>query len=67
MGCAMRVHSILGYGFLESAYGDALEIEFKKADIPYVRDAKAVGEEFFRLAYGKHGTVDRSVKWKFAS
>ena len=21
MGCAMRVHSILGYGFLESAYG----------------------------------------------
>ena len=29
--------------------------------------ANAVGEEFFRLAYGKHGTVDRSVKWKFAS
>ena len=38
MGCAMRVHSILGYGFLESAYGDALEIEFKKAGIPYVRE-----------------------------
>ena len=38
MGCAMRVHSTLGYGFLESAYGDALEIEFKKAGIPYVRE-----------------------------
>ena len=38
MGCAMRVHSILGYGFLESAYGDALEIEFKKSGIPYIRE-----------------------------
>ena len=38
MGCAMRVHNILGYGFLESAYGDALEIEFKKSGIPYVRE-----------------------------
>ncbi len=38
MGCAMRVHSILGCGFLESAYGDALEIEFKKAGISYVRE-----------------------------
>ena len=38
VGCAMRVHSILGYGFLESAYGHALEIEFKKAGIPYVRE-----------------------------
>ena len=38
MGCAMRVHSVLGYGFLESAYGDALESEFKKAGIPYVRE-----------------------------
>lgn len=38
MGCARRVHDILGRGFLESAYGDALEIEFKKAGIPYVRE-----------------------------
>ena len=38
MGCAMRVHSTLGCGFLESAYGDALEIEFKKNGIPYVRE-----------------------------
>ena len=38
MGCAMRVHSILGCGFLESAYGDALEIEFRKNGIPYIRE-----------------------------
>ena len=38
MGCAKRVHAALGFGFLESAYGDALEIEFAKAGIPYVRE-----------------------------
>ncbi len=38
MGCAMRVHKELGFGFLESAYGDALEIEFAKAKIPCRRE-----------------------------
>ena len=38
MGCAKRVHAALGFGFLESAYGDALEIEFRKVGIPYVRE-----------------------------
>lgn len=38
LGCAMRVHSILGFGFLESAYGDALEIEFGKKGIPFRRE-----------------------------
>ena len=38
MGCAMKVHNILGDGFLESAYGDALEIEFSKAGIPFERE-----------------------------
>ena len=38
MACALKVHGILKDGFLESAYGDALEIEFKKAGIPYVRE-----------------------------
>ena len=38
MGCALHVHKILGDGFLESAYGDALEVEFKRRGIPYVRE-----------------------------
>ena len=38
MVCAKRVHATLGFGFLESAYGDAMEIEFTKAGIPYVRE-----------------------------
>ena len=38
LGCAMRVHATLGCGFLESAYGDALEIEFQKMNIPYIRE-----------------------------
>ena len=40
VGCAMRVHTVLGNGFLESAYGDALEIEFQKQGIPFVREAE---------------------------
>ena len=38
MGCAMRVHNTLGHGFLESAYADALELEFKRNAIPYARE-----------------------------
>ena len=40
VGCAMRVHTVLGNGFLASAYGDALEIEFQKQGIPFVREAE---------------------------
>ena len=36
MGCAKRVHATLGFGFLESAYGDALEIEWAQV-VHYLR------------------------------
>ena len=30
IGCAMEVHNILGYGFLEKVYENALMTELKK-------------------------------------
>lgn len=34
IGLCMEVHNNLGAGFLEIVYKDALEYEFKKANIP---------------------------------
>ena len=38
IGKCMEVHNYLGHGFLEIVYKDALESEFRWANIPYGRE-----------------------------
>ena len=40
IGKCFEVHNNLGSGFLEIVYKDALEYEFKNANIPYEREKK---------------------------
>jgi GxxExxY protein len=38
IGACYEVHTVLGHGFIEAVYKDALEIEFTKLGIPFTRE-----------------------------
>ena len=38
IGICFEVHKILGHGFIEAVYKDALELEFAKHGIPFTRE-----------------------------
>jgi|SRR6185437_76070 len=38
IGACFEVHKILGHGFKESVYKDALEIELNRLEIPFLRE-----------------------------
>jgi len=38
IGACFEVHNILGHGFKEAVYKDALELELTRLDIPFVRE-----------------------------
>jgi len=38
IGACFEVYNMLGFGFLESAYQEALELEFKQRKVPYERE-----------------------------
>ena len=38
VGAAMNVHNILGYGFLEPVYQEALQIELELLNVPFQRE-----------------------------
>ena len=42
IGKCFEVHNNLGPGFLEVVYKDALEYEFRKADIPFEREKEYI-------------------------
>ena len=54
IGICMEVHRELGIGFNEIVYKDALEIEFKNKEIPYVR------EKGFQAMYKGNPLKDRA-------
>ena len=64
IGCAMKVHSVLGPGLLESAYAACLEYELKKAGLAYQRELPVsihYEELFIEIGYRVDFLVESKV------
>lgn len=48
IGAAMEVHTVLGSGFLEPVYQEALEIESRSRDLPFV------SQKVLQIRYKEH-------------
>jgi GxxExxY protein len=57
IGAAYEVHRVLGTGFLEIFYKDALEIEFREREIPFVRE-RPCGVEYKGRPLSRDDVVD---------
>ena len=57
IGACMEVHKILGNGFLEAVYQEALEKEFKLQNIPYERE-KQISISYKKILLNKHYIAD---------
>ena len=56
IGAAIEVHKVLGLGFLESVYEEALAIEFELKNIPHERQ-KSI-DVFYKNKCAKHFVCD---------
>ncbi|NCO54730.1 MAG: GxxExxY protein [Bacteroidetes bacterium] len=54
IGLAMKVHRILGKGFLEIVYKDAMEIEFNDHKVPFEREKPFIIEYKYRILKRKY-------------
>src|SRR5699024_7515985 len=65
IGKCMEVHKQLGMGFLEVVYKDALELEFRKAGIPFEREKKYdiyyKGQRLFHHFYADFVVFDKII------
>jgi len=62
IGCAMRVHSVLGNGFQEIIYQRALAIEFAEAGLDFVREQEM--DIFYKNQHVGNRRVDFFVENK---